>query len=335
MRRQYAILLIMLLLTMAAYGNTGIIWQIGNEDKSAAEFALAPNNYTQFLENDFGWEDRYYLVGRSNAKEHFPYVLPGPADRWGGTSGTAGIRTHVLNILFRMKEVFDNGKMKLLINILDTHHTTPPYFKVTVNGRSWKYILPKGGGESSLSGDYGNCINHTIEIPLDKGLIKEGGNEISLTTLEGSWLIFDAIRLEGAGSAVVEHETGQAYLRGVKEASYQTVNPLSQPLLVDLEHLDGSPLVEVSLDGALILSERLERGRYLLEAPMPTVTKPQQSSYEVMIDGCTIEKGTVNRSPETCHSCGLCGYPNGYCAFEVDDRSRSMDTFQHGEIKPR
>ena len=220
MRRQYAILLLLLLISIGGYGNPkmGVIWQIGNEDRSAAEFALAPNHYAQFLENDFGWEDRYYLVGKSNPAAHFPYVLPGPADRWGGTSGTAGIRTHVLNILFRMKQVSDNGEMKLLINILDTHHTTPPYFKVTVNGRSWKYILPKGGGEGSLSGDYGNCINHTIKIPLEKRLIKEGGNEISLTNLEGSWLIFDAIRLEGAGNAVVEHETGQAYLRGVETA---------------------------------------------------------------------------------------------------------------------
>lgn len=300
MNKSLSALFLLLLLCLPGYGNPkmGVIWQIGNEDRSAAEFALAPSHYAQFLENDFGWEDRYYLVGKSNPAAHFPYVLPGPADRWGGTSGTAGIRTHVLNILFRMKQVSDNGEMKLLINILDTHHTLPPYFKVTVNGRSWKYILPKGGGEGSLSGDYGNCINHTIEIPLEKGLIKEGGNEISLTNLEGSWLIFDAIRLEGTGNVVVEQETGQAYLRGVEAARYQTVNPPAQPLLIDLEHLEGSPLVEVSLDGARILSERLEQGRYLLEAPMPTVTKPRQSSYEVMIDGRSIEKGTVTRSPQ-------------------------------------
>ena len=300
MKRQYAILLLLLLISIGGYDNpkTGVIWQIGNEDRSAAEFALAPNHYTQFLEHDFGWEDRYYLVGKSNPAAHFPYVLPGPADRWGGTSGTAGIRTHVLNILFRMKQVSGNGEMMLMINILDTHHERPPYFKVTVNGRSWKYKLPKGGGDASLTGNYVQCNPHTIEIPLEKGLIKEGGNEISLTNLEGSWLIFDAIRLEGIGNAVVEQEAGQAYLRGVEAAPYQTIDPPAQPLLIDLEHLEGSPLVEVSLDGKPLLTEQLESGRYLLEAPMPTVTKPQQSSYEVTIDGRTIEKGIVNRSPQ-------------------------------------
>ncbi|MBK5196277.1 MAG: GH92 family glycosyl hydrolase, partial [Proteiniphilum sp.] len=300
MRRKYTILLILFLFTIWGYSNPGpaIIWQIGSEDRSAAEFALAPDKYEMFLENDFGWEDRYFLVGSSDVKNDFPYILPGPADTWGGTSGTAGIRTHVLNILFRMKQVSDNGEMKLIINILDTHHTTPPYFKVTVNGRSWKYILPKGGGEGSLSGDYENCIHHTIEIPLEKGLIKEGDNEISLTNLEGSWLIFDAIRLEGLTDAVTQEITGAAYLRGVEAAQYQTVDPPAQPLLIDLEHLEGSPLVEVSLDGVRILSERLEQGRYLLEAPMPVVAALQQSSYEVMIDGRSVEKEKVNRSPQ-------------------------------------
>lgn len=300
MRRQHAILLMLFVYTVLGYGNSrkSVIWQIGNEDRSAAEFALAPNHYEQFLENDFGWEDRYYLVGKSNLKEHFPYVLPGPADRWGGTSGTAGIRTHVLNILFRMKKGSDNGEMKLIINILDTHPASPPYFKVTVNGCSWKYLLPKGGGDASLSGNYDKCVPHSIEIPLEKGLIKEGGNEVTLTNLEGSWLIFDAIRLEGTTNAVIEDQIGNAYLRGVEVAQYQTVDPPAQPLLIDLEHLEGSPQVEVSLDGKSILSERLESGRYLLEAPMPVVTLPQQSHYAVLIDGHTVESGIVSRSPQ-------------------------------------
>src|SRR5690554_3931886 len=87
--------------------DTGVIWQIGIKDSSAVEFALAPGDYQKFLNEDFGWEDRFFLVGKSNPKEDFPYILPGPDDTWGGTSRTAGIRTHVLNILFRMKSIPD------------------------------------------------------------------------------------------------------------------------------------------------------------------------------------------------------------------------------------
>lgn len=278
--------------------DTGVIWQIGIKDSSAVEFALAPGDYQKFLNEDFGWEDRFFLVGKSNSKEDFPYILPGPNDGWGGTSGTAGIRTHVLNILFRMKSVPDRGDWKLIIDILDTHKDRPPYFKATVNGKSWKYILPKGGGDESLSGNYNKSKQYTIEIPLDAGLIQRGGNEINLTNLEGSWLIFDAITLEGPSTATLDGTTGPAYLRSVEAASYQIAETQSQPLLVDLEHLSGTPKVEVTVDGEKILEQVLEQGRYVLEAPMPAVSERQESGYTVSIDGRTIEKGRITRTPQ-------------------------------------
>ena len=39
-----------------------VIWQIGENDNSASEFALAPNDYARFIEKDFGWEDKYFLI---------------------------------------------------------------------------------------------------------------------------------------------------------------------------------------------------------------------------------------------------------------------------------
>jgi predicted alpha-1,2-mannosidase len=274
------------------------IWQIGINDNSAAEFALSPGDYKEFLNHDFGWEDRFFLIGKSDPQKDFPYILPGPDDAWGGTSHTAGIRTHVLNILFRMKSVSDHGNWKLIIDILDTHKNRPPYFKVTVNGKSWKYILPKGGGDESLTGNYDKIKRHAIEILLDPALIKKGGNEINLTNLEGSWLIFDDIRLEGPANANMDKTTGPAYLRGVEVADYQLPEISSQPLLVDLEHLYGSSNVEVKVDGKTILEQVLEQGRYILEAPMPAVTSQQKSRYTILIDGRVVEKGSVIRTPK-------------------------------------
>ncbi|MDR1723970.1 MAG: hypothetical protein LBR84_08570, partial [Tannerella sp.] len=54
-----------------------ILWQIGTPDNKASEFALAPDKYQDFLENDFGWEDRFYLIGKSSPETDFPYILPG------------------------------------------------------------------------------------------------------------------------------------------------------------------------------------------------------------------------------------------------------------------
>jgi hypothetical protein len=91
------------LFTVSAFAQTRVIWAIGKSDKSTVEFALASAGYGKFLEKDFGWEDRYFFVGNSRAEKDWLYIMPGPADSWGGTSGTAGRRTHVLNILFGLQ----------------------------------------------------------------------------------------------------------------------------------------------------------------------------------------------------------------------------------------
>ena len=72
-----------LILTNNAFGQK-TIWQIGVSDNSAEEFALAPADYSRFLECDFGWEDRFFAIGFSDEKKDMPYVLPGASDYWGG-----------------------------------------------------------------------------------------------------------------------------------------------------------------------------------------------------------------------------------------------------------
>ena len=275
---------------------TKTVWQIGEKNHSASELALSPDKYKEFLANDFGWEDRFYIIGLSSPQKDFPYVLPGPADHWGGTSYTAGIRTHVLNILFGMKEVPETDSWKLIIDLLDTHHEFPALFKITINGKSWKYVLPKGSGKS-IDGDYSQIKPHTIEIPLNSGVIRKGSNSIALTSLEGSWILFDDIRLMGPDNAELNEVNKSVYLRDVKAADFQTTSPVAQPLLVDIEHLSGHPLLEVKVDGKKILEQRLEKGRYILEAPMPVVKSPKTSHYIISADGAILDKGMIRRAP--------------------------------------
>ena len=275
---------------------TKTVWQIGEKNHSASELALSPDKYKEFLANDFGWEDRFYIIGLSSPQKDFPYVLPGPADHWGGTSYTAGIRTHVLNILFGMKEVPETDSWKLIIDLLDTHHEFPALFKITINGKSWKYALPKGSGKS-IDGDYSQIKPHTIEIPLNSGVIRKGSNSIALTSLEGSWILFDDIRLMGPDNAELNEVNKSVYLRDVKAADFQTTSPVAQPLLVDIEHLSGHPLLEVKVDGKKILEQRLEKGRYILEAPMPVVKSHKKSQHIISADGAILEKRMIRRAP--------------------------------------
>lgn len=56
------------------------VWAIGERDGRPEGFALAPDRFRDFIARDFGYEDKYYLIGHSAPANDFPYVLPGPAD---------------------------------------------------------------------------------------------------------------------------------------------------------------------------------------------------------------------------------------------------------------
>ncbi len=277
-----------------AYSQT--IWSIGQKDNSADEFALAPGKYRDFLKNDFGWENKSYIVGFSSPEKDFPYILPGPADQWAGTGTFSGIRTHVLNILFRMQEIPDKTNFNLIIDLLDTHSKIPPLLKVVVNNRPFYYKLPSGGTDASLDGDFAQAKNHTIEIPASN-FIKEGENTISLTSIEGSWIIFDAISFISS-KPIHLHPINKLFIRDISDSNYETVHPDAQPLLVDVEHLEGNSELIVKLDGKTIFSQRPETGRYIFEVPMPAVKDVIRSEYEILIDGKTYDNGYITRSPQ-------------------------------------
>ncbi|APY11580.1 hypothetical protein BWZ22_10155 [Seonamhaeicola sp. S2-3] len=280
-------------------GQESTVWQIGKADNNSSEFALANSEYTKFLEYDFGWEDRFYLIGFSNERKDFPFVLPGVTDYWGGTSVLAGIRPHEINILFGINEKPKNSSWRLVVDILDCNPEKPPLFKVSVNGESWKFKLENGQNAEALKGENSGTKEQILSIPISEEFIKNGGNRIQLTTLEGSWLVFDQVRLEGPENIeLIKPE--KAFLRDVSTADYELkVNGKEiQPLLLDVQHLSKSPLLQVKVDNKIIFEETVEHGRSIYEAPMPAVNTIKTSSYTVLLDGKIIEEGNMKRGSQ-------------------------------------
>lgn len=275
------------------------IFQIGTADNSSKEFALGPDNYKRFVYEDFGYEDTYYLVNHSNLKAKFPATLPGPADTWGGTWGTSGWRTHDINILFGVKKM-EPGKWTLVVDLLDCSHSNPPLLKMKVNGKWQNFRLEAGGSDNSIDGEVNRLKEQILRYEIPEGVIKEGGNCINFNSIEGSWLIFDQVRLEGPDNVVLEIPD-KGFVRGIEAGNYTLRaenNKRIQPLLVDVEHLEGMPRLSVMLDGEEILSQKIEAGRYILEAPMPAVTHLIQSNYSVAIDGKVVREGKIERTPQ-------------------------------------
>jgi len=275
------------------------IWEIGKQDHSAKDMALAPNEYKRFLEKDFGWEDRYFLVGNSSVKTDWPHVLPGPADGWGGTGPTSGIRSHQINALFSLKQLDVKAPSKFIVNILDHNTAKPALLKISINGRAFKYRLAGRGNNRGIEGDLSATAAMHIEIPLAAGMLRTGGNAIQLTVLEGSWLIFDNVKLEGKARLETHANLGM-YIRSVTAADYSISNEgqLVQPMLVDLERLSGQPTLRVELDGKTVYTTQVDTGRYTFEVPMPAVISSKQSRYKIYSDNNLIQEGNISRGPK-------------------------------------
>ncbi|MDB5125921.1 MAG: hypothetical protein JWQ85_153, partial [Mucilaginibacter sp.] len=291
------------------------IWHVGKADNSASEFALAPNGFKKFVANDFGYEDKFFLIGHSKEKKDFPYVIPGPVDTWGGTWPTAGWRTNEVNILFGIQALPAKGDYKLVIKLRDYAKKFLPLIKVSVNNQDEKIQLTAVGYDinkqpqpklnepfidtASLLGNLSSATPKTIEIPVNQDVIRKGGNNVMITVVQGSWIMFDEVRLEGP-SQVVLKTPGQMFVNEVKAADYEleTNGKKAQPLLVSARHLKGSPKISVELDSKIIFNTTVEKGNYDLEALMPAVTSSRKSRYKILENGKVIEEGIVSRSKQ-------------------------------------
>lgn len=294
-----AVIIISVNQSFAQTGKEKLLWQIGKPDHSDAEFALAPSGYKDFLDKDFGWENKFYLIGFSNPREDWPYALPGPSDNWGGSAGLAGWRAAVENILFGINHLPNHGMFELNIGLLDISAENPPKLKVTVNDTSWEFHLPKGSGDSTLKGAHPAYPGYTVNIAIPASAFKEGGNEIRMTTLWGSWIVFDYISLKGPEDVKIS-KPEHAFVRNVQAANYEIHHEgkSAQPLLIDVQHLSGEPLLTAFLDRKEIFRQKIEQGRYIFEAPMPAVTENKESHYEIKVDDRIVRSGMVLRSSQ-------------------------------------
>lgn len=299
----------------AAPSSPVTIWSVGQADSSAEEFALAPNRFREFLANDFGYEDKFFLVGHSNPATDFPYVLPGPADTWGGTWPTSGWRTHQVNLLFGLDGTPGRGDYWLEVDLLDYAKNFLPLVKVSVNAQDMKFQLDAPGYELSrqrkphqnekivdtlaITGQLDRATPRRLMIPINPEVLHKGGNEVTITVLEGSWILFDRVALLGAEGVRTTQPAG-VFIRDVAAAPYQikASKQTVQPLVVDLEQIQGEPMLRVELDGRELLRQRIESGRYQLEVPMPAVRKAVSSNYRVLCDDRVVAEGVVARAPQ-------------------------------------
>ncbi|MCP5522460.1 MAG: hypothetical protein H7A46_13025 [Verrucomicrobiales bacterium] len=271
---------------VGAASETKPLWQIGQPDANNAEFALAPNGYGKFH------DDGFFVVGRSEAMRDWPYVHPGPSDAW------AGGRQHAFSIAFGLKEAVAQGNCKLRVDLLDTHSGAPPELRIEINGRQFRQKLPAGAGDASVFGEPKKGKPYHFEIEFPATLLRAGANEISLTTLSGSWLLYDAIRLEAPGSLVLAEVTGTV-VGGFRSEPVLVDRDggLMQTVQLSIRHFGDPVDATVKIAGAADVRLALVPGAQRLEVPVPAVEKETPLEIAVEVAGKTLAVQTVTLRP--------------------------------------
>ncbi len=186
-----------------------LLWSIGTKDTNTAEFALGPKGYQAYR------QPGVYFIGQSDPKKDWPYVQPGPAD-----AGWAPGTPQTFEIFFGL-EAAPAGECRLGLDFADTHPSDPPKLRVEVNDFTTQSQAPKGAGDAPVSGEPTKGRPWVVSLDLPANTLKPGENRIAITTLTGSWVLWDAVQFEApAGTKLAALQdrtrvTGMAATRGI------------------------------------------------------------------------------------------------------------------------
>jgi predicted alpha-1,2-mannosidase len=287
--------------SIVAEGNGNrLLWQIGEPDASSSEFALPPTNYTDFQER-FGSPDHAYYIGISSPKEDWPCVLPGPLDRWAGSFFNERTQNHwdqmnTLPIGFVLNDVSTEGQCVFTITLCDVSPQDAPRLRVTVNSAIFERDLAAGGSEDSLRGDFTKAKPQTVQFEFPSKLLKRGYNEIALRSTRGSWLVFDALRLDAPPGINLASNLSSTVIRRVSVAPYAVSREGATPATVRVEvfRKDSSGNLTVQFDSRKVREIALEPGLQVLEIPAPVSAKGQGTQVLLRADGRLLYDGILS-----------------------------------------
>lgn len=163
---------------------------VGEIDGSTAEFALSPNRFAAYattFPNDVD-----FTAGKDDPATGWSYIQPGPIDGWGGS------KDHTFTLRFDLDKA-PSADLTFTIWALDTQGGGPPKIDVALNGGAGKEVqMPSGGADGYHWGDGqpnvgAGIVPSTTNVTLPAGQLRAGQNSVAITTVSGSWLVYDAV----------------------------------------------------------------------------------------------------------------------------------------------
>ncbi len=268
-----------------------VLWRIGKVDNDTAEFALGRGASGQYSTKFPA--DALFIVGHSDAGEDFPYIQPGPADAW------AGHKSHTFTIIFALKAPPKSGDCELLIDFVDTHSSKPPKMEIKINEQTFIRTTPKGGGDASGQGDVAKGREHIMTVPFGADVLKGGNNKITITSLEGSWVLYDYLKLTTPAAVETAPLDKVTQIADIYTRPYMVEQngKLCQPILATVLHIGDSVDAVLAVNGDDSKKHSLVSGTQVIEGLVPAVKKDTEVDVTVKVQGKSIAQKTLTIKP--------------------------------------
>ena len=196
---------------IAAAGNEGSglenVWLVGKANGTYSEFTQKP--LRQWLDGyDKEFPDGFDIkAGEKLGKDAFPGIQAGPADSWGAH------KTYPLRIHFELSRIAPGG-YALTVGLFAVTTAGDVTLSADINGMGQTQAVTHGtnkeilaaplSGEKRVITDYfpsSEKDRRTISYFLPPEKMRVGANVLTLTVTDGSWAIYDYVRLEGIPDA--------------------------------------------------------------------------------------------------------------------------------------
>ncbi len=263
------------------------LWSIGAKDNNTAEFALGPRDYQAYR------QPGVFIVGASDAKKDWPYVQPGPSDAWGpGTPQTFEV--------FFFLESAPTEACRLELDFADTHSGRPPRLRVEVNDLSREYQPPPGAGDASVNGEPAKGKPYVIGLDVPAARLKAGENRVAITTLNGSWVLWDAAQFEAPEGVKLAPPQDRTLVSGITASRTTLALRDGKPahvITVNVRRVGGPVEAAVRAGEQPGTTVTLRPGTQAVEVFTPQVSAATTVPVSVVVGGQTVAQKDVDLEP--------------------------------------
>lgn len=236
------------------------LWRVGVPDDDTAELALAPGGYQDYRRPAF------FVVGASDPATDWPYVQPGTSD-----GGWAPGTPQTFEVWFALDELPEEGTCRLVLDLVDTHSIDPPHLLVEVGDEAVAELeVPRGAGDASVFGAPSLGREHVAVVEFPSARLHRGNNSVAITTVRGSWILWDCLTLETPPGARLGEVVPSTELRDVRPAPalLRRGEGLVRPVTIEVHHLGAPRTARLSIGDEPALEVEVSPGLTSIETEL-------------------------------------------------------------------